>query len=115
MLKEIAPSTVPIPPPVLLPSVPRGNLGFWQIGLTATWTVPVIDYGARHSAHRAARAQIDSSLGALQNARSAVELDVRQSLRNAQTNSTNLGLAKQSAQLATESARISRLQYQHGA
>jgi outer membrane protein TolC len=114
LLKEIAPSTVPIPPPVLLPPVPRGNLGFWQIGLTATWTVPAIDYGARHSAHRAARAQIDSSLGALQNARSAVELDVRQSLRNAQTNSTNLGLAKQSAQLATESARISRLQYQHG-
>ncbi len=114
LLKQIAPSAVPIPPPVLLPPVPRGNPGFWQIGVTATWTVPVIDYGARSASHRAARAQIDSSLGALQNTRSAVELDVRQSLRNAQTNSTNLGLAKQSAQLATESARISRLQYQHG-
>ncbi len=113
LLKEIAPSA-PIPPPVILPPVPRGNPGFWQIGATATWTVPVIDYGARRASHRAARKQIESALGALANTRSAVELDVRESLRNAQTNSTNLGLAKQSAQLATESARISRLQYQHG-
>jgi outer membrane protein TolC len=113
LLKQIAPSA-PIPPPVILPPVPRGNPGFWQIGATATWTVPVIDYGARRASHRAAKAQIMSAAGALANTRSSVELDVRESLRNAQTDSTNLGLAKQSAALAAESARISRLQYQHG-
>ena len=114
LLKHIAPPGVLIPPPTLLPPVPRGNPGFWQIGATASWTVPIIDYGKRHAQHRAAAAQIASASGDLANVRSAVELDVRQSLRNVDANSTNLRLAKQSAQLASESARISRLQYQHG-
>jgi outer membrane protein TolC len=113
-LKQIAPPGVVIPPPTLLPPVPRGNPGFWQVGTVATWTVPVIDYGSRRASHRAAAAQIASATGALENTRSAVELDVHTAARAVQTNATNLRLAKQSAQLATESARISRLQYQHG-
>jgi len=114
LLKAIAPPSVVIPPPVLLPPVVRGNAGFWQIGATATLTIPFIDYGTRRAAHRAARAQIESANGALSGARSAVELDVRQSLRAAQTNAANLRLAKQSAALARESARIAQLQFNNG-
>jgi outer membrane protein TolC len=114
LLRAIAPPSVVIPPPVLLPPVVRGNPGFWQIGATATWTVPFVDYGTRHAAHRAAKAQIDSADAALAGARSAVELDVRQALRGAQTSSANLQLAKQSAALAHESARIAQLQFKNG-
>jgi outer membrane protein TolC len=113
LLKTIAPRA-PIPPPVVLPPVARGNVGFWQIGVTATLSVPLIDYGARSAAHRAARAQIVSAQASLSSARSAVELDVRQSLRGAQTSDANLQLAKQSAQLASESARIAQLQFANG-
>jgi outer membrane protein TolC len=114
LLRQIAPPGVIIPPPTILPSVTRGTPGFWQIGATATLAVPLIDYGTRRAAHRAATAQIDSDVGALSNVRSAVELDVRQSLRAVQTNATNLRLAKQAAELARESARIAALQYRNG-
>lgn len=114
LLKEIAPPSVFIPLPTILPPVTRGTPGFWQIGATATLTLPLIDYGTRRAAHRAARAQIDSDAAALANVRSAVELDVRQSLRAVQTNATNLQLAKQAAELARESARIAQLQYRNG-
>ena len=114
LLKQIAPSSVVIPPPVIIGPVPRGNPGFWQIGATATWTVPVIDYGTRSSAHRAARAQIASADSALSSARGSTELDVRRSLRDAQTASANLQLAKESAALARESARIAQLQFKAG-
>ncbi|MBV9646774.1 MAG: TolC family protein [Candidatus Eremiobacteraeota bacterium] len=114
LLREIAPPSIVIPPPLVLPNVARGTPGFWQIGATASWSVPFIDWGTRRAAHRAARAQIASSEAALQGARSAVELDVRQSLRGAQTSAANLQLAKLSARLAQESARIAQLQFKNG-
>lgn len=112
--RSIAPPSIVVPPPVLLPPIVRGNPGFWQIGATATLQVPIIDYGARSAAHRAARAQIVSAEAALGAARSAVELDVRQALRAAQTSAANLQLAKESAGLARESARIAQLQFKNG-
>jgi outer membrane protein TolC len=114
LLRQIAPPSVVIPPPVVLAPVVRGTPGFWQIGATATLTVPLLDYGSRHAAHRAARAQIEAQQAALANARSAVELDVRHSLRDAQTNATNLTLATANVTLARESARIAQLQYANG-
>lgn len=110
---KIAPPSI-VPVPVLIPPVIRGTPGFWQIGATITLQVPLYDYGVRAASHRAARAQIASAEGALNSARGAVELDVRQAYRGAQTTAANLALAKQSESLARESARIAQLQFANG-
>lgn len=97
------------------PIVPGGgNPGFWLIGVTETFNLPLIEYGARRAAHAAARAQIDSATAALSAAEDAVEFDVRSALRNAQTAATNLQTAKEAAGLGRESARIAQVQYRSG-
>lgn len=98
----------------LLPPPPRGNPGYWQIGATATLGTPLIDWGTRHAAHRAAHAQIDSATANLDSTKSAVELDVRQSLRTAQAAAASLQYAKIAASAGRESARIAQLQYKNG-
>ena len=94
--------------------VPRGTPGYWQIGATTTFSMPVIDYGTRHTAHESGDAAIHSAQVALNSAQSAAEGDVRQSLRGAQTASAALVYQKKAAALATESARIAQLQYKNG-
>lgn len=97
------------------PIVPGGgNPGFWLVGVSETFTWPLIEYGARHAAHAAAQAQIDSANAALSAAEDAVEFDVRSALRNAQTASTNLQTAKEAARLGRESVRIAQVQYRSG-
>lgn len=98
----------------LLPFPARGNPGYWQIGATATLATPLIDWGTRHAAHRAAHAQIDSAIATLDSTKSAVELDVRQSLRTAQAAAASLQYAKIAASAGRESARIAQLQYKNG-
>jgi outer membrane protein TolC len=88
--------------------------GFWQIGATETLQIGLIDYGLRASQHRAARAQIDSAVANLSNARHAVETDVRQAVRGVETATANLASYKAAAQFGAESARISQLQYHNG-
>jgi multidrug efflux system outer membrane protein len=105
---------VPFPPPVLLPPVVRGGPGFWQFGITSTFTLPVIDYGSRAANHRAARAQIASAEANYQNSIAAVEADVRSAARDARAYFEKLELAKESDRLARESARIAQLQYRNG-
>ncbi|MFN2459259.1 MAG: TolC family protein [Candidatus Velthaea sp.] len=100
--------------PLLPPVVPRGSPGFWQIGATSTFNLGFVDYGARHAQHRAARAGIDSAQATLTSTENAVETDVRQALRTAQTSAANLATAKQAAALGAESARIAQLQYRNG-
>jgi outer membrane protein len=94
--------------------IPRGTVGFWQIGATETLTVGLIDYGARAAKHHAARAQIDADVANLEAAEHGVETDVRQALRGVQTTSANLATEKEAALYGAESARIAQLQYKNG-
>jgi len=97
------------------PLVPGGgNPGFWQFGVSETFSLPLIEYGARRAAHAAARAQIDSANAVLSAAEDSVEFDVRSAFRNALTAATNLQTAKQAVKLGLESARIAQLQYRTG-
>jgi outer membrane protein TolC len=98
----------------LLPVPTRGSAGFWQIGMTSSLAFPLIDWGTRHAAHRAARAQIAASTANLDAAKSSVELDVRQSLRTAKAAVSSLQYAKIAASAGEESARIAQLQYRNG-
>lgn len=102
---------VPTPAPCILP---RGTPGYWQIGATTTFSMPLIDYGTRHTARESADAAIASAQLALSSAGTAAEGDVRQSLRGAQTAAAALVYQKKAAQLASESARIAQLQYKNG-
>lgn len=104
-------AVVPTPDPCLLP---RGRPGYWQIGATTTFSMPLIDYGTRHTAHKSGDAAIRSADLALTSATTAAEGDVRQSLRGAQTAAAALVYQKKAAQLAGESARIAQLQYKNG-
>jgi outer membrane protein TolC len=103
-----------IPPPTLLPAVNRHTPGFWQFNILSTFQIPLYDYGQRAAAHHAARAQIESSLASLYNAYDSVEADVDSAQRNLTTAAEKLQLAKLSADLGTESARIAQLQYKNG-
>jgi outer membrane protein len=96
------------------PPAARGNSGFWQIGATETLQIGLVEYGARRAQHRAARAAIDSAQAALDTTCYAVESDVRQALRGAQTAAANLATAKQASALGAESARVAQLQYKNG-
>ena len=60
------------------------------------------------------RAQIASAQAQLASTTNAVEVDVRQSLRGAQTARANLTTAIQADRAGTESARIAQLQYRNG-
>lgn len=98
----------------VFPNVVRGQPGFWQIGIISSLALPIMDYGTRKAAHRAADTAIDSAQTALDSARRNVEISVRQALRSAQTSAATLQYAKQSASLGEESARIAQLQYRNG-
>jgi outer membrane protein TolC len=111
--KALFPTAV-IPPPVLLPNVDRHVPGFWQFNVVSTFNVPLYDYGQRAAAHHAARAQIASSLASLFNAYDSVEADVSTARRNLTAAAERLRLAKLSAQLGAETARIAQLQYKNG-
>jgi outer membrane protein len=94
--------------------VPRGVPGFWNIGVTSTFTLPLIDYGERHSERVNDDAQLTYTERELDQTRTQVDLDVRQSYRAAQTALAQLDYAREEARLGTESARIAQLQYTHG-
>lgn len=98
----------------LEPLPPRGNPGFWSVGATATLGFPIVDWGTRHSAHRAARAQIQALTAAYDGAKRGVELDVRSNFHTAQAAMTSLAYAKAAASAGDESARIAQLQYRNG-
>lgn len=101
-------------PPLPYPVVPRGSPGFWQIGVTSTFTLPLVDYGQRHTERVNDEAQVDADEAVLANTTSQAEVDVRQQYRAAQTSQSQLTYAEEEAALGTESARIAQLQYRSG-
>ncbi len=111
---QYSPTTLAYSPVTGLPTGVRGSPGFWQIGSTATFSIPIVDYGTRAAAHHSARALIDADLAALTIAENGVEVDVRSALRGAQTAYANLQTSKQAANLGLESSRIAQLQYRNG-
>lgn len=98
--------------PVLAPRV--GSPGFWSLSATSTFTLPLLDYGARHFEKKNDNAQISSAQSSLNAAQIQVRIDVIQSYRAAQTALVQLGYARDESRLGTESARISALQYKNG-
>lgn len=101
-------------PPNCLGIAPRGSPGFWSIQAISTFTLPLIDYNARHSERVNDDAQLASTSTTFEQTRLQAELDVRQSYRAAQTALSQLMWAKQEAVFGTESARIAQLQYKAG-
>lgn len=93
---------------------PRGSPGFWSLSATSTFTLPIVDYGQRHEERVNDDAQLTSAEVALDQARTQVQVDVRQSYRAAQTALVQLSYARDESRLGTESARIAELQYRHG-
>lgn len=94
--------------------VTRGNLGFWNIGINTSLSLPLVDWGARRANHRNLNEQIAAAEVNLGAAKTQAEIDVRQSYRAAQTALTQLASAQQETRYASEAARIAQLQYAHG-
>jgi len=94
--------------------VTRGNLGFWNIGINTSISLPFVDWGARRANHRNLDEQIAAAQSALGAARAQAEIDVRQSYRAAQTALAQLASARDETTYASEAARIAQLQYAHG-
>lgn len=96
------------------PVVPRGSAGYWQIQAVTTFTLPLVDYGARHTERASDDAAIANAEAALTAASGQAELDVRQSYRAAQTALAQLQFATDESRLGREAARIAQIQYQNG-
>jgi len=96
------------------PNIARGNPGFWQLGATSTFSIPLIDYGTRRTAHAAGDEAIRSAELSLASTRGAAEAEVRQAFRAAQTGLAALAYQEEAAKLAAQSARIAQLQYRNG-
>ena len=94
--------------------IPRGNPGFWQLGATETFSVPLLEYGSRRARHHAARAQLEAAQATLASTETGVEADVRGAYRAAATAAANLATAREAERLGSESARIAQLQYRNG-
>ncbi|MGA8535187.1 MAG: TolC family protein, partial [Candidatus Tumulicola sp.] len=96
------------------PVVPRGSFGFWSLQAISTFSLPLVDYNARHSERVNDDAQLASAESTLTSTRLQSELDVRESYRAAQTAQAQVAWAKQEADFGVESARIAQLQYKAG-
>ncbi|MBV8116865.1 MAG: TolC family protein [Candidatus Eremiobacteraeota bacterium] len=101
-----------IPPPC--PIVPRGSFGFWALQAVSTFSLPLVDYNARHSERVNDDAQLASAESTYASTRLQSELDVRESYRAAQTAQAQVVWANQEAAYGIESARIAQLQYKAG-
>ncbi len=94
--------------------VPRGSFGYWSLQAVSTFSLPLVDYNARHSERVNDDAQLASAQSTFDQTVLQSELDVRQSYRAAQTALGQLAWAKQEAAFGIESARIAQLQYKAG-
>ena len=102
------------------PSQPLGvpcGLGpshFYSISLTSTWTLPLLDWGAKHAARQSAAASADEKHAAYEAAQRRAAVEVDQAFRRLGVNKQNLDLARQNEQLAKRSADVSQVQYRTG-
>jgi len=101
-----------LPPPC--PTVERGSAGFWSIQAVSTFSLPIVDYNARHSERVNDDAQLLTAKTTYAQTRLQAELDVRQSYRAAKTAQAQLSFAAVEATAGTEAARIAQLQYKAG-
>ncbi|HEY8312625.1 MAG TPA: TolC family protein [Candidatus Baltobacteraceae bacterium] len=93
---------------------PRGNPGFWVIGATSTFNLPLVDYGQRKANKENFDEQIASARSGLDQTNEQVAVDVRQAYRSAQTALAQLRFTQEEVKAGVESARVARLQYQNG-
>ena len=108
--QECLAGAIPLPCPV----VPRGSFGFWSLQAVSTFTLPLVDYNARHSERVNDDAQLASAESTFASTRLQSELDVRESYRAAETAKAQVVWANQEAAYGVESARIAQLQYKAG-
>ena len=94
--------------------LPRGSPGFWQLQAVSTFSLPLLDYGARHSERVNDDAQIRAAQNALDSTNAQVALDVREAFRGAQTAQAQLRYTGDEVRAGVEAARIAQLQYEHG-
>jgi outer membrane protein TolC len=100
--------------PAACTTVPRGSFGFWSIQAVSTFTLPLVDYNARHSERVNDDAQLATAKTTYEQTRLQAELDVRTSYRAAKTAQAQLDFAGVEATAGTEAARIAELQYKAG-
>lgn len=91
-----------------------GASHFYNIGLTSTWTLPLVDWGALHAAHGSARSAIDQQRAVLDSAQNQTIVDVDQALRRVQVDGQNVASATANAKLAKQTADIAQVQYRLG-
>ena len=101
---------IPLPCPV----VPRGSFGFWSLQAVSTFTLPLVDYNARHSE----RVNDDAQLAS---AESTFELDApaertrrAPKLPRGQNGAGAGRVGESGSRYGVESARIAQLQYKAG-
>ncbi|HEY1429780.1 MAG TPA: TolC family protein, partial [Candidatus Tumulicola sp.] len=111
---ELDQECIAAPSPLTCLTVPRGSFGYWSLQAVSTFSLPLIDYNARHSERVNDDAQLASAQTTLEQTLLQSELDVRQSYRAAETALGQLVWAKQEAAFGIESARIAQLQYKAG-
>jgi outer membrane protein len=112
--QECLPIASAPPPPGCPITVPRGSFGYWTLQAVSTFSLPLIDYNARHSERVNDDTQLASAQTSLEQTLLQSELDVRQSYRAAETALGQLAWAKQESAFGIESARIAQLQYKAG-
>lgn len=112
-LQRIANGLPPLPDSAR-PIVPRGTPGYWQVQAVSTFTLPLVDYGARHTERVSDDAAIATADAALTSASGQAELDVRQAYRAARTAQAQLQFATDESTLGREAARIAQIQYRNG-
>ncbi len=102
------------------PSRPLGipcGLGashFYSISLTSSWTLPLLDWGAKHAARASAAVASDEKREAYEAAQRQTAIDVDQAYRRLGVNRQNLDLATENEKLAKRSAYVSQVQYRTG-
>ncbi|HLW37595.1 MAG TPA: TolC family protein [Candidatus Eremiobacteraceae bacterium] len=91
-----------------------GASHFFSIGLTSVWTLPLLDWGSRHAAHKSASAAISSTQALLDAAQRQARIDVEQAVRRLKVERENLALATANADVAQQVAQTSTVQYKVG-
>jgi outer membrane protein TolC len=91
-----------------------GSSHFYSVSLTSTWTLPLLDWGAKHAARQSAAVAADEKLEAYESARRQAAIDVDQAFRRLGVNRQNLDLATANDQLAKRSADVAQVQYRTG-
>jgi outer membrane protein TolC len=100
--------------PLGLPPCGLGPSHFYNISLTSTWTLPLLDWGTRHAARSSAAVAADAKLAAFDAAKQQALIDVDQAVRRLGVDRQNLTLAIENDKLAKRSADVSQVQYRTG-